>query len=138
MKKILGLFILTIFIVTSCVKQKFENDLFGYWTVEDYIYGGVDQMSPDLNVQLEFTNIDNGEGDMSMIYYFLGTQISDIGTFVLNEDYSQMEITFGNIGNTIWKVDLTMVNSTLILNGYTETNQGGVLSSTAVYIKANK
>ena len=114
--------IIFIIILTSCQKDNdsVANELSGLWTLTVNERDGIEQWNQDVTVQLEFFNIENGSGEVREHYYYVGSQGLHEGTFSANEDFSKITVHMNtpNNGTEHWDVDVNIVNSKLILDGY--------------------
>ncbi|MBK6527295.1 MAG: hypothetical protein IPG07_18110 [Crocinitomicaceae bacterium] len=74
MKKI---FIITIvaFTILSCEKAKIEKNLEGNWIISSYTTDGFQNITSDTQIDLEFSDIKKDEGDLTMTWTTMGSQL---------------------------------------------------------------
>lgn len=111
MKKFAFILVGTSISFLSCKKAKLEKNLEGNWTAATFVEENDQYVDENSSVQLEFKNIDDGNGDLifklteDMILYTYP------GTFTLNNDYSKMDATVETNDpavDWVWNVDITV------------------------------
>ncbi len=119
MKKI---FIITIvaFTILSCEKAKIEKNLEGNWIISSYTTDGFQNITSDTQIGLEFSDIKKDEGDLTMTWTTMGSQLVLPGVFTLTDDHAKISATLelGVAGvSLIWDLNIDVTETMLDMNG---------------------
>ena len=133
------LFILSIMLFSACSKQKIENDLNGYWSVTDWSRDGISQTNSDVEIQLEFSNIQDGKGDLNIHYYWMGGVSTNTGTFHLVDNHARMIACVSNSTSTEeMDYSIEIKKSELTLDGNVTVTEFGTTNTYHINMKARK
>ena len=139
MKNIFGLLLIAIVLFPSCAKKKNKDNLLALWTITEFTLDGIVQWDPNVTIQLEFMNIENGEGEVREYYYLFGSEHVNEGVFSINNDYSHIIVNMvTSSGSETWDVDINIGESQLILDGVTTITQFSTTTVYSFHKEANK
>jgi hypothetical protein len=127
--KLICILCLTLVTAISCKKSKIDNNLNGTWQLSELIIDGYNEVTTNTSIQLEFSNVEKGEGNVTMIAKDAQGTYYTLGTLEIDEKYETMKATFVEPGwTTYYDGDFTVNKSSFEFNGTYSDSSGDVLA----------
>lgn len=124
------IFILSILLISisSCKKRKIDKNINGTWELSELIIDGYNEVTTNTSISLEFSNVEKGEGNVTMIAVDAQGTYYTLGTLTIDKKYETMKATFVEPGwTTNYDGDFTVDKTTFEFNGNYSDSSGDVL-----------
>ena len=128
MKRTPLILILSIILISfsSCKKKKIDKNLNGTWALSELIIDGYNEVTVNTSITMEFSNVEKGEGNVTIVSTDAQGSHYDLGTITIDDKYEKMQMT---IPTGILDGDFTVDETTFEYNGtFTLIPNGDVLT----------
>lgn len=127
--KLISILCLILITAGSCKKSKIDKNLDGTWNLSELIVDGYNEVTTNTSFKLEFSNIDKGEGDVTLIATDAQGSYYTLGTVVIDKKYETMKMSFIETGySTFLEGDFTVDKTSFECTGTFSDSTGDVLS----------